>query len=146
MHFQGDEQVKQALIDTDILSLFFRGHPQVVAQFGAYTKVYDKINISIITYYEILSGLKHRDAHKQLEVFLDFTSQNEVIPLTESSVSLSADMYAATRTQGSPIDDIDILIAGIAMANDWVMVTHNRKHFEKLDGIEIKDWSEEELD
>lgn len=138
--------MKQAIIDTDILSLFFRGQPQVVAQFRAYTEAYDKINISIITYYEILSGLKHRDARNQLEVFLDFASQNEVIPLTEYSVSLSADMYAATRTQGSPIDDIDILIAGIAMANDWVLVTHNRKHFEKIDGIEVKDWSEEELD
>jgi len=28
--------MKPALIDTDILSLFFRGDPAVVARFGAY--------------------------------------------------------------------------------------------------------------
>ncbi len=54
--------MKPVLIDTDILSLFFRGHPQVVTHFQSYTSVYPKINLSIITYYEILSGLKHRDA------------------------------------------------------------------------------------
>jgi len=134
--------VKPALIDTDILSLFFHGHPEVVAHFGAYTSVHSRINFSIITYYEILSGLKHRDAHKQLAVFLEFAAQNHVAPLTERSVTLSADIYADTRAKGTPVDDIDILIAGIAMANDWVLVTGNRQHFEKITGLEVEDWCE----
>ncbi|MEB3215595.1 MAG: hypothetical protein VKN72_04935 [Nostocales cyanobacterium 94392] len=50
-----------ALIDTNIVSLFFRNNPNVVARFHAYLKEYDKLNISIITYYEIVSGLKHRE-------------------------------------------------------------------------------------
>ena len=62
--------MKAALIDTNILSLFFRNQTLVVEHFEAYVKVHSKINISIITYYEILSGLKHRDAHKQLTSFL----------------------------------------------------------------------------
>jgi tRNA(fMet)-specific endonuclease VapC len=52
--------MKASLVDTNILSLFFRGHPQVVAEFGRYWQEYDTINFSIITYYEIVSGLKHR--------------------------------------------------------------------------------------
>ena len=58
--------MKPALIDTNILSFFFRNHSLVVEGFQAYLKEHDKINISIITYYEIVSGLKHRDAQKQL--------------------------------------------------------------------------------
>jgi tRNA(fMet)-specific endonuclease VapC len=71
--------MKPALIDTNILSLFFRNHPLVVEKFDAYIKEYDKINFSIITYYEIINGLKHRDAHKQLTSFLEFTSYNTVL-------------------------------------------------------------------
>ena len=56
--------MKPALIDTNILSFFFRNHSLVIERFQAYLKEYDKINISIITYYEIVSGLKHRDAQK----------------------------------------------------------------------------------
>jgi len=89
--------VKSALIDTDILSMFFRGTPKVAAQFGSYLKIYPQINISIVTYYEILSGLKHRDAQKQLSSFLEFAARNNVLPLTERSTSLSAEMYANLR-------------------------------------------------
>ncbi|MEH2297212.1 hypothetical protein [Nostoc sp.] len=80
--------MKPALIDTDILSLFFRGNTNVVAQFQTYLITYGQINISIITYYEILSGLKHRDAQKQLALFLEFVAQNTVLPLTDLHLSI----------------------------------------------------------
>ncbi|HDQ70955.1 MAG TPA: type II toxin-antitoxin system VapC family toxin [Chloroflexi bacterium] len=133
--------MKPVLIDTDILSLFFRGHPQVETCFAAYTAVYPQINLSIVTYYEILSGLKHRDAHRQLGLFLEFVAQNTLLPLTERSVAYSADMYATTRAAGTPVDDIDLLIAGIAVANGLGLATHNRKHFEKITGLEVEDWA-----
>jgi len=136
--------MRASLVDTDILSLFFRGHPQVVNKFDAYLQEYDTINLSIITYYEIVSGLKHRDTQKQLDLFLDFVSQNTVLPLTQEAVDISADQYADLRQRGLPIDDIDLLIAGTAMANGLVLVTHNRKHFDRITDLEIEDWTETE--
>ncbi len=100
------------------------------------------MTISIITYYEIISGLKHRDAHKKMASFLDFVSKNKVLHLTEQSVTISAAIYAELRKEGKPLDDIDILIAGIAVANDLVLVTHNRNHLERIRKLKIKDWSE----
>jgi tRNA(fMet)-specific endonuclease VapC len=140
--FRGEETVNQALIDTDILSLFFRAEAQVVSHFEAYTAEYSQINISILTYYEILSGLKHRNAASQLASFVDFAAACSVVPLTPQSVSLSADLYASLRAQGTPLDDIDLLIAGIALDNDWVLVTHNRRHFDRIPGLEIEDWTQ----
>ena len=81
--------------------------------------MYSKINLSIITYYEILSGLKHKDAHKQLSTFLTFAKDNNIVLLTEESVTCSAEIYAQMRKQGTPIDDIDLLIACVALVNDW---------------------------
>jgi tRNA(fMet)-specific endonuclease VapC len=133
--------MKPALVDTNILSLFFRNQPLVVENFNAYIKEYGKINISIITYYEIVSGLKHRDAQKQLTFFLKFTLHNTVLPLNTDSTTISGDIYASLRKKGTPVDDIDILIAGIAIANDLILVTNNRRDFEKIDGLEIEDWS-----
>ncbi|KHG42035.1 MULTISPECIES: type II toxin-antitoxin system VapC family toxin [Aphanizomenonaceae] len=133
--------MKPALIDTNILSFFFRNHSLVIERFQAYLKEYDKINISIITYYEIVSGLKHRDAQKQLTSFQEFVSYNTVLPLTTSSAIISADIYANLRNKGTPIDDIDILIAGIAIANDLIIVTNNIRDFGKIENLEIQDWS-----
>jgi tRNA(fMet)-specific endonuclease VapC len=133
--------MKPALIDTNILSFFFRNHNLVVNNFQAYLREYDKINISIITYYEIVSGLKHRDAQKQLASFQEFVSYNSVLPLTTNSTNISADIYANLRTKGTPVDDIDILIAGIAIANDLIIVTNNLRDFQKIEDLEIQDWS-----
>jgi tRNA(fMet)-specific endonuclease VapC len=134
--------MKATLVDTDILSLFFRGHSQVVSKFESYLKEYDTINLSIITYYEIVSGLKHRDAHKQLDLFLDFAAQNTVLPLTQRVADIAADIYAELRKRGQPIDDIDLLIAGTAIANGLMLITHNLKHFERIDQLEAETWVE----
>ncbi|MEW6007757.1 MAG: type II toxin-antitoxin system VapC family toxin [bacterium] len=112
--------MKPALVDTDILSLFFRNNHNVASNVKQYLTQYKKITISIITYYEILSGLKYRDALKQLDSFLRFANHNIILPLTEESIIISADLYANLRKAGKPIDDIDILIAGIALSNNLI--------------------------
>lgn len=133
--------MKPCLLDTDILSLFFRNHPEVIKNFNLYVQEYKKLNFSLITYYEILSGLKHRDAYKQIEKFLEFSSQNNIILLNKKSISISAEIYANLRKNGTPVDDIDLLIAGVAMANNLTLITHNQKHFGKIEGLKLTDWS-----
>lgn len=130
-----------ALVDTDILSLFFRDNNNVVSHFKKYLTQYKKVNLNIITYYEILSGLKHKDALKQLGLFLEFADHNTILPLTKKSVIISSDLYANSRKTGNPIDDIDILIAGVAISNKLVLVTNNEDHFKNIAGLEILNWS-----
>jgi len=129
------------MVDTDILSMFFRNNHNVVNNFKEYFKEYERINLSIITYYEVLSGLKHRDASKQYDSFLEFVKYNKVLPLTEESIMISSDLYASLRKKGKPIDDIDLLIAGIALANNLILVTHNEGHFKRIRGLKLLDWS-----
>jgi len=133
--------MKPVMVDTDILSMFFRNNHNVVSNFKEYFKEYERINLSIITYYEVLSGLKHRDALKQQDSFLEFVKYNKVLPLTEESIMISSDLYASLRKKGKPIDDIDLLIAGIALANNLILVTHNEGHFKRIRGLKISDWS-----
>jgi len=133
--------MNSSLLDTDILSLYFRNNPNVVSRFQEYLAQYEKINFSIITYYEILSGLKHRDALKQLSSFREFSKRSALLPLTERSVAISSDLYASSRKAGKPIDDIDLLIAGIALSNGLVLATHNVGHFAWIKELDVVDWS-----
>jgi tRNA(fMet)-specific endonuclease VapC len=131
-----------ALVDTDILSRFFRNDARVVERFAAYETAYGRINTSIITYYEIHSGLLHRDAHKQLERFHAFAAANHILPLTQDAADHAARLYAHTRKHGISVDDIDILIAGIALAHDMAVVTVNTGHFSKLPGVVVENWAD----
>jgi tRNA(fMet)-specific endonuclease VapC len=65
-----------------------------------------------------------------------------LIPTTEESTTISADLYARLRKTGQLLDDIDILIAGVAIANNLVFVTRNKNHFERIKKLKISDWSE----
>ena len=140
MHFHQGIIVKQVLIDTDIISFFLRNHNSVVKKFKSYLSEYEKINFGIITYYEILSGLKYKDAQKQLDAFLQFSEYNSILPVSENSIEISADIYSDLRRKGVLVDDIDILIAGIAISNNLILVTHNTNHFNRIDHLEIEDW------
>jgi tRNA(fMet)-specific endonuclease VapC len=133
--------MKPALIDTDILSMFFKGNKKVKQNFKAYLDEYSEINFSIITYYEIISGLKHRDANKQMDLFMEFASQNNIISVTTESTRISAKIYADLRKKGTPVDDIDLLIAGVALENDFIMVTNNTSHFARIEALRIENWS-----
>jgi tRNA(fMet)-specific endonuclease VapC len=132
--------VKEALLDTDILSFYFKGDERVVRQANEYLKEFDQFNISIITYYEICGGLKFKNAHKQLKDFEAFVNDNNIIHISEASAKISGNVYADLRQKGITIGTSDILIAGIAIENELTLVTNNEKHYESIYAVEIANW------
>ena len=128
------------MIDTDILSFYFKGDVKVIERFTGYLKEFDQINISIITYYEITAGLKSRRATKQLLSFQEFVNDNTIIHISEESAAISADVYASLRQRGITIGTSDLLIAGCAIENDLTLVTNNEKHYQPVQGLNIENW------
>jgi tRNA(fMet)-specific endonuclease VapC len=133
--------MKQSIIDTDILSEFLRGNEKVISKLDEYLSEYNFISISIITYYEILNGLFYKDAKKQMERFEEFVSLDKVVPLTISTVKISAKIQADLKKKGIEIGHTDTLIAGIAMASKFQLITNNTNHFKRVKGLEIANWS-----
>jgi tRNA(fMet)-specific endonuclease VapC len=134
--------VTESLVDTDILSFYFKGDPKVVAKFNHYLEAFDIINISIITYFEIIGGLKSKRAEKQLIEFEEFVSNNTIIHITEASAKLSAEIYAVLRQKGITIGTSDLLIAGISIENELTLITNNTKHYDCIDDLKIENWKE----
>ncbi len=86
--------------------------------------------------------MRRIEATRQIEQFLEFCLFNEVLPITLKSASIAATHYAYIRRLGTPLDDMDLLIAGIAIENDMTLVTHNMKHFSRIPGLKLQDWIE----
>lgn len=133
--------MKPSIVDTDILSEFFRGNPKVIAHMDEHLRLYGFINLSIITYYEILNGLLYKDAKKQLKSFTEFVVLNKVLPLALRAAKIAAEIQADLRKKGKEIGHTDTLIAGIALANDLQLVTNNTDHFKRIKGLDIANWS-----
>jgi tRNA(fMet)-specific endonuclease VapC len=127
------------LIQTFFL-IISKGTPVVIKNFEKYLDHFDILEISLITYYEIISGLLAKNAFKQLNIFEEFISENLVLPLTEEAVKFSAEIYANHRQSGNTVDDIDLLIAGIAIENEMILVTNNDSHFGRIPGLKTENW------
>ena len=130
-----------SMLDTDILSEFLRGNEKVVKNVDEYLLEFGFVNLSIITYYEILNGLLYKDAKKQLKKFESFVTLNNVLLLTLKSTKLAANIQADLRKKGREIGHADTLIAGIAIANKLQLVTNNTDHFKRIKGLQLANWS-----
>jgi tRNA(fMet)-specific endonuclease VapC len=63
-------------------------------------------------------------------------------PLTEDDVMVAARIRATLKPMGTPIGPYDVLIAGQALARGWTLVTANVGEFQRVQGLEIQDWSQ----
>lgn len=133
--------MKTSMLDTDILSEFLRGNSKVIAKVDEHLNEYGYINLSIITYYEILNGLLYKDARKQLTRFEEFVSLNKVIPLTMPMAKMAAVIQADLRKKGTEIGHTDTLIAGISITSEFQLITNNTDHFKRIKDLEISNWT-----
>jgi tRNA(fMet)-specific endonuclease VapC len=84
----------QLVLDTDTLSAIMRRNSVVLAKARTYLAEHGQFTISIITRYEILRGLRAKDATRQAVIFDQFCSRNVVLPLTDEAIIEAADIYA----------------------------------------------------
>jgi len=132
--------MREVLIDTDIFSYYLKGERTVVKQILAYTKHYPILNLSSITYYEILSGLEHKQAAKQIKVFEQVLTKCKIINIDKPSMKLSAIEYGRLKRNGITIGNSDLLIAGVALSHQLNLVTNNTRHFKHINGLNLLNW------
>ena len=133
--------IPPALLDTDILSHLMRQDRSARAHGLAYLAEHGQFTFSLVTRYEILRGLKVKQAAVQLAAFEQFCNVNNVLPMTDAIVVRAAEIYADLRRRGALIGDADILIAATAQDHSLVLVTNNTKHFSNITGLQILSWA-----
>lgn len=131
-----------ALLDTDTLSEIIKGRNALAAQNAArYLTRYGQFTFSLITRYEILRGLKAKDAATQLAAFDARCRSSIVLPLTDEIIVRAADFYADLKKQGQLIGDADLLIAATAVLHHLTLVTTNIAHFSRIPGLALDCWT-----
>lgn len=131
----------KVLLDSDTLSLYFKKSPKVISQAQTYLVQTQVFTFSLITRFEILRGLKAKNAHGQIGSFNLFCLQNEVIGLNEQIIVRAADIYANLYQTGLLIGDADILIAATALENNLPLVTNNESHFNRIANLQVLNWN-----
>lgn len=63
-----------------------------------------------------------------------------VLGLDEASAQLFGEIKAFLERRGQRLADADLFIAAIATANQALLITGNKRHYERIPGIQLEDW------
>lgn len=127
-------------LDTNAVAAVLREDRAFIRRVAAAVDQRDEVTLNAISYFETKRGLVLPTFKRKLEIFGRFVGRFKTLPLDLVALDAAADIYADLRRKGTPLEDADLLVAGIALANDAVLVTRNFKHFERIDGLRLESW------
>lgn len=131
--------MKKYLLDTNICIYFLKG------QYDLHRKIENagigNCFVSEITVAELKYGVENSTQKaKNREILEKFLARFVVIPIF-SALDIYAKEKARLKTTGMVLDDFDLLIGATAITNKLSIVTRNISDFNRLDGIQIEDWT-----
>lgn len=89
---------------------------------------------TVVTAFELGKSTIHlRDSHKTEELL----DRIEMFNLDRESARMSGIIFRDLKNKGLIIDPEDCMIAGIALTKKQQVLTKNRKHFERIDGLKV---------
>jgi tRNA(fMet)-specific endonuclease VapC len=101
----------------------------------------ESLFVSEITLAELKFGVANSQHPAQnTKALNDFLSGIQLLPILEA-LDIYALEKARLRKEGKLVDDFDLLIGATAIANNMTLITNNTKHFERLAGIRIENWT-----
>jgi tRNA(fMet)-specific endonuclease VapC len=127
-------------LDTNAVSALINGDTTVVKRWKQARAAGHAVTINAVSYYEVRRGLLPARFARKLAAFEQLLQAHNVLPLALSGLDRAAAIYDALRSSGVLLEDADILIAGIALANNATLVTHNTRHFARVRGLKLEDW------
>ena len=126
------------MLDTDIASYLIRGdHPAVTAKF---TELYERCAISSITAAELQYGARKRNHRALTQKVQALCNLMTIIPWNGEAASAYAKLRVELETPGTPIGNMDMLIAASAVAEGATLVTNNIEHFSKIASLKLENW------
>ncbi|MFT6480641.1 MAG: tRNA(fMet)-specific endonuclease VapC [Spirosomataceae bacterium] len=89
--------------------------------------------ISVVTKYELFAGAKP----KQIEFWETVLQNISIIPFDEDCVDTAIRVNTLLKKSNKQIEIADLFIASTALSNNLSTATLNKKHFERVDELEI---------
>jgi tRNA(fMet)-specific endonuclease VapC len=127
------------LLDTNILIYAYRH------QGGCFERLRDtpseQIALCSVNIFELEYGMAQSERPQTMRLFVnELLGRHAMLDLTVQAATHAGYLRAHLRKLGTPIGEYDLLIAGIALANQLTIVTHNTREFSRVPGLQVEDW------
>ena len=127
-------------LDTNAVSAPINNDANVLAKWKEARLKGHEVKLNALSYFEVRRGLVLPRFARKFRAFENLIQVSDLLPLDVAALDVSAAIYQDLRSKGTLLEDADILIAGIAIANNAVLVTRNTRHFARVEGLRLEDW------
>ena len=122
--------------DTDVLVDFLAGWEPMAGRVARQLAL-GILQTTVISRFELLSGARTVRQKASIQQLL---AALPALPLDEEAADRAAEARRDLERSGVPIGMADSLIAGIALVHNGVLLTRNRRHFERVAGLRLADF------
>lgn len=131
---------KAYLLDTDIVIYWLKNkYPEINKKIKKIDE--ERIFISSITIAELYFGAYNSAKQEENKQLIDeLLEKINVIHFDESAAECFGEIKSLLKSQGKIICDSDLFIAAVAISNGLILVTNNKRHFERIDRLGITNW------
>lgn len=131
------------MLDTDTASYIIKQRsPTISAKLAAVPAA--QVCVSVMTRAELQYGLKRLPAYHRLHTGVRrFLTIVRALPWDAEAADFYADIRQHLVTTGQAIGEMDMMIAAHSLAARAVLVTNNGRHYERIPGLVLVNWSEE---
>jgi tRNA(fMet)-specific endonuclease VapC len=136
----------RALLDTctvsDVIRPASKRRATIAQHLKQYLRSHGRLTFSEITCYEILRGLRKKQAVLQEQQFVGFCQHVELIPVSLQVLDRAAALWSEGSRHGKSTDDSNLIIAATALEQQMPLVTSNAAHFDWIKGLQLLNWRE----
>ena len=126
------------ILDSDVCIEILRGNVVVMEKRRT---VDDDVATTWVTASELAYGArKSRAPEHNTTLVTEFLATLPVVGLNLPAALEFGRQKASLERTGMRIADADLLIAAIALAHGASVVTGNRKHYQRIEGLRTEDW------
>ena len=126
------------LLDTNVVIAFLNGNKTVAERIADNI---EKIALSALVVAELNYGAKaSQNAARNLDKLTRLLDVVQTVPFDLECAESFGTIKSKLRSIGKPTGEVNTLIAATAIAHKAVLVTGNKKHFERIDGLRIEMW------
>ncbi len=119
--------------DSDVLIDFLRGRGEWARRVAIELET-RSFGTTAITAFEIRSGARTAHQRRSVDTLLDAMT---ILTFGPEEARIAAEIRQQIESQGQPIGMADYMIAAVCIANDGVLLTRNRKHFERVQDLKL---------
>jgi len=119
--------------DSDMLIDALRGRQPALDRIAIELKA-GALATTVVTVFELLSGARSATEERKVEQLLAGLT---VLGLDGEAATAAAKVRRALEGSGQKIGMVDYLIAGICITRSAILLTNNRKHFERVPDLRL---------